>query len=200
MQPQEYHFALYKPFGILSQFSSNDTRQARTKKFLGALYEFPEGSMPIGRLDEKSEGLLLITTNGKVSNAINGSGIEKEYFAQLDGEISAEALKQLDAGVEIGFEGRKYQTKPCITKRLCEIPQLPEPDRSIRLERHRPSSWISITVTEGKFRQIRKMTAAVGFPTLRLVRVRIGSISIGHLRKGQVECLPSILSVINEPF
>lgn len=151
--------------------------------------------MPIGRLDEKSEGLLLITTDGKLSDTINGSGIEKEYFAQLDGEITIGALKQLGVGVEIGFKGRKYLTKPCVVKRLCKIPPLPEPDSSIRLERHRPSSWISITVTEGKFRQIRKMTATVGFPTLRLVRVRVGTITIGNLRTGQVKALSSILDV-----
>ncbi|WP_149275780.1 pseudouridine synthase [Pareuzebyella sediminis] len=197
MAVQEHHFILYKPFGILSQFGSNDARQLRTKQFLGALYDFPEGCMPIGRLDEKSEGLLLITSDGKLSDTINNSGIEKEYFAQLDGEITIEALTKLSAGVEIGFEGLKYVTKPCIAKKLLKIPCLPKPDLSIRLERHRPSSWISITITEGKFRQVRKMTAAVGFPTLRLVRVRIGSITLGNLRKGQVKTLPSIQSIIN---
>ena len=97
---------------MLSQFASNSTQQKR-KKFLGELGEFPKGTMPIGRLDEKSEGLLLLTTDGKLSNYINSTHIEKEYYAQLDGAITDKAILQLQDGVEIGFDGKKYQTKPC---------------------------------------------------------------------------------------
>ena len=179
-------FKIYKPFGMLSQFSSNDAKESRKKRFLGELYDFPEGIMPVGRLDEKSEGLLLLTTNGKWSDTINRSGIEKEYFAQLDGEISLESLKKLEKGVEIGFSGKKYITKPCVVKRVLQEPELEAPDPVIRLGRHRPNSWISITITEGKFRQVRKMTAAVGFPTLRLVRVRIGDIHLNIMKPGEV--------------
>ena len=181
------HFKLYKPFGMLSQLGSNDARQKRKKRFLTELFAFPDGSMPIGRLDEKSEGLLLMTTDGKVSYSINRSGIEKEYYAQLDGEISDEAIASLSKGVEIGLEGEKYWTRPCAAKRLGHNPILPQPDASLRLGRHRPNSWISITLTEGKFRQVRKMTAAVGFPTLRLVRVRVGTIRLDNLQPGEVK-------------
>jgi len=179
------HFKVYKPYGMLSQLGSNDAKEQRKKRFLSELYNFPDGIMPIGRLDEKSEGLLLMTTDGKRSDTINRSGIEKEYYAQVDGEIIPTAIEQLKNGVEIGFEGKKYQTKPCTVKKI-ETPTLPEPNPKIRLGRHRPNSWISIVLTEGKFRQVRKMTAAVGFPTLRLVRVRIDKITLGELLPGQV--------------
>ena len=142
--------------------------------------------MAIGRLDEKSEGLLLLTTDGKVSNHICSDRIEKEYYAQLDGEITKEAIGQLIQGVEIGFDGKKYVTQPCEVKLLSETPNFPERSKKIRDERHGPTSWISITLTEGKFRQVRKMTSAVDFPTLRLVRVRIGDIFLGKMEIGEV--------------
>ena len=180
------HFKIYKPFGMLSQISSNEDRQIRNKRFLSELYDFPEGTMPIGRLDEKSEGLLLMTTDGKLSDTINSSGIEKEYYVQLDGIITDEALDKLSMGVEIGLWGKKYITKPCKVLKLIKTPTLPEPHKKIRLNGHRPNSWISIILTEGKFRQVRKMTAAVGFPALRLVRIRIGHNSLGEIEQGMV--------------
>lgn len=178
---------------MLSQFISNDKKEARKKLFLGELYNFPEGIMPVGRLDEKSEGLLLLTTDGKLSDTINQSGIEKEYYAQLDGEISHEDIQQLERGVIIGFSGKKYITKPCTVKALIDAPLLAEPNKKLRIGTHRPNSWISITITEGKFRQIRKMTASVGYPTLRLIRVRIGTEILENLKPGVVEQIDSLL-------
>lgn len=172
---------------------SNDERQARKKKFLSALYDFPSGIMVVGRLDEKSEGLLLLTTNGKLSDTINRSGIEKEYLVQVDGAITQEAIKQLSAGVEIGFDGKKYHTKPCEVYQLDIPPILPDREKKIRDPRHGPTPWISVTITEGKFRQIRKMTSAVGFPTLRLVRVRVGAHTLGPMKPGELIPLPEIL-------
>ncbi|AZQ58119.1 pseudouridine synthase [Maribacter sp. MJ134] len=185
------HFKLYKPFGMLSQLTSGEKRQVRKKKFLGELYDFSPGIMPIGRLDEKSEGLLLMTTDGRLSNHINKANIEKEYYAQLDGVITRAALIQLRKGVIIGLFGKNYTTKPCQVAKLQGLPILPPADSKLRIGVHRPTSWISITLTEGKFRQVRKMTAAVGFPTVRLVRVRIGTIGIGDMSIGDV--LPTTL-------
>lgn len=179
------HFIIYKPYGYLSQFISNANKQ-RNKKFLGELYDFPENAMAIGRLDEKSEGLLLITTDGKMSDFVNSQKVEKEYYAQVDGDISEEMIEQLKLGVEIGFEGKKYKTKPCKAFKLSDTPDLPKRSKKIRDERHGPTSWISITLNEGKFRQVRKMTSAVGFPTLRLLRVRIGNIQLGAMQVGDV--------------
>lgn len=177
-----HHFLLYKPFGYLSQFIYN---LKRNKKLLGELHDFPEGTMAIGRLDEDSEGLIILTTDGMMSEIVRSKKVEKEYYAQVDGDITEEAVKQLQNGVEIGFKGKKYITLPCKAFKINNIPDLPERGKKIRDERHGPTSWVSITVTEGKFRQVRKMTSAVGFPTLRLVRVRIGNIQLGNLQPGE---------------
>ncbi len=180
------HFKIFKPYGLLSQLTSNDARQLRKKRFLSELYDFPNGTMPVGRLDEKSEGLLLLTTDGKLSDTINRSGIEKEYYAQLDGTITAAAIDKMSAGIEIGFEGKKYRTKPCEVYRVDQSPNFPDRGKKLRDARHGPTSWIRIILKEGKFRQVRKMTSAVGFPTLRLVRVRIGAVQLEDLKPGNV--------------
>jgi len=181
------HFALHKPYGYLSQFIVNG-KQKKRNKLLGELYNFPEGTMAIGRLDRNSEGLLLLTTDGKVSYDILSHKYEKEYYAQVDGIITKEAIQQLKEGVEISLEGAMYKTMPCEAK-LMEAPKgLPIENRTPRDARHGPMSWISITLREGKYRQVRKMTAAVGFPTLRLIRVRIGAIKL-TLTKGAVHPL-----------
>lgn len=170
---QVENFKIYKPYGYLSQFVNNQTTR-RNKKLLGELYNFPEGIMAIGRLDEDSEGLLLLTTCGKTSEKVRSKQIEKEYYVQVDGVITPQAIEKLKTGVEIGVDKNLYITLPCICNLLEVSPQFPERSKKIRDERHGPTSWISIILTEGKFRQIRKMTAAVGFPTLRLIRVRVG--------------------------
>jgi len=178
------HFILYKPSGYLSQFTNNHKKR-KNKKQLGELFDFPNGTMAIGRLDEQSEGMLLLTTNGKVSEQVRSKEIEKEYFVQVDGEITNEAVEQLMKGVTISVNKKKYLTLPCKAKQLHPAPTLAPPKRK-RSERHGPTSWISITIREGKFRQIRKMSAAVGFPTLRLVRIRIGNIELKNMQAGEV--------------
>ena len=163
------HFLIHKPYGYLSQFVG----EAKKKK-LGEFHDFPEGIMAIGRLDEDSEGLLLLTTDGRMSEYVRGKKVEKEYYVQVDGQITDAAVAAMQAGVEIGIHGVKYRTSPCAARRLDPAPAFVPRTRKIRDDRHGPTSWVSITLTEGKFRQIRKMTAAVGFPTLRLFRVRVG--------------------------
>ncbi len=179
------HFIIYKPYGYLSQFVNNQTKR-KNKKLLGALFDFPDNIMAIGRLDEKSEGLLLLTTDGKVSDFIRSNKVEKEYYAQVDGIITNEAINLLKNGIEIGFEGGKYVTKPCNAFGLENDPIFPERAKKVRDERHGATTWISITLREGKFRQVRKMTSAVGFPTLRLVRTRVGNIKLGKMKVGEV--------------
>ncbi|WP_395043976.1 pseudouridine synthase [Flavobacterium sp.] len=177
------HFIIFKPFGYLSQFIYELKRK---KKLLGELYDFPIGTMAIGRLDEDSEGLLLLTTDGMMSEIVRSKKIEKEYYVQVDGIINQEAIEKLKNGVEIGFDGKKYITKKCEASILEMIPEFGERAKKIRDDRHGPTSWLSITINEGKFRQVRKMTSAVGFPTLRLVRVRIGNIYLNDLKAGEV--------------
>jgi len=179
---QHRHFIVHKPYNYLSQFIC----EHKNKRLLGLLHNFPEGTMSIGRLDLDSEGLLLLTTDGKVSEQVRRKTVEKEYYCQVDGLITDEAIAEMQQGVEIGINGEKYQTLPCSAFRLEQDPGFPERSRRVRDDRHGPTSWVSITVTEGKFRQVRKMTAAVGFPTLRLVRVRMGNITLGDLPSGGV--------------
>ena len=179
------HFKIYKPYGYLSQFTHNH-KTRRNKKLLGELGDFPDGTMAIGRLDEDSEGLLLLTTSGKMSELVRSSNIEKEYYVQLDGIITTEALNQLENGVLIGINGKKYRSLPCKAKRINQAPNFPERSKKIRDERHGPTSWASITLTEGKFRQVKKMTAAVGFPTLRLVRFRIANEFLNEMLPGEI--------------
>lgn len=179
------YFLLYKPDGYLSQFVTNQTKR-KNKKLLGELFDFPEQIMAIGRLDEPSEGLLLLTTDGKFSEHIRSSKVEKDYLAQVDGLIDDSAIERLQNGIEISTESGTYKTKNCKVQKLESEPKLPPRRKKIRDERHGPTSWISITLTEGKYRQVRKMTAAVGYPTLRLVRVRIGEFRIGKMKPGEV--------------
>ena len=179
------NFKVYKPHGYLSQFINNQSTR-KNKKLLGELYDFPTGTMAIGRLDEDSEGLLLLTQDGKISEEVRSKTIEKEYYVQVDGNIDHDAISRIKEGIEIGIHGKKYMTLPCNAYKFITPPQLPAGSKKIRDERHGPSSWISITLTEGKFRQVKKMTAAAGFPTLRLVRIRIGNELLEDLLPGQV--------------
>ncbi|MDI1315688.1 pseudouridine synthase [Flavobacterium sp.] len=181
--PAAQHFILHKPHGYLSQFIYE---KKRNKKKLGELYDFPEGTMAIGRLDEDSEGLLLLTTDGTMSEMVRSTSVEKEYYAQVDGIVTEYAIEQMKNGVEIGFKGIRYTTKKCEARIISKLPEAIGEGRRIRDERHGPTSWVSITLTEGKFRQVRKMTAAVGFPTLRLVRIRVGNIHLHNLKAGEV--------------
>tara|TARA_B100000497_G_scaffold127772_1_gene170843 strand:- start:157 stop:732 length:576 start_codon:yes stop_codon:yes gene_type:complete len=178
------HFIIFKPWGYHSQFILAGNKK---KLLLGSLHDFPDGTMSIGRLDKPSEGLLLLTTDGKMSQAVRSKKVEKEYYVQVDGEITEEALTKLRNGVEIMVEKELYMTRPSKTHVMHRIPDLPLRAKPIRDDRHGPSTWISISIVEGKNRQIRKMTAEVGFPTLRLVRFRIGEITIEDMCAGEVK-------------
>ena len=183
------HFLIHKPYGYLCQFVC----ELKSKKLLGEFFDFPQGTMSIGRLDEDSEGLLLLTTDGKMSELVRSKKVEKEYYAQVDGLITEDAIEKLQQGVEIVHRSETYQTLPCKAFKVTSVPDFPQRRRKIRDDRHGPTSWVSITVNEGKFRQVRKMTAAVGFPTLRLVRVRIGAMKLGNLDSGEVREVESFL-------
>ena len=188
LRPDHRYFLLHKPYGYLSQFVTNQTKR-RNQRLLGELGDFPPGTMSVGRLDKDSEGLLLLTTDGKFSAAVTGRGYEKEYYVQLDGIPTPEALDKLREGVDISVNGRPHRTLPARVELLPDRPDFPPRSRPVRDDRHGPTRWASITIREGKFRQVRKMTAAVGFPTLRLVRVRVGEWRLGELGSGEWEVL-----------
>jgi 23S rRNA pseudouridine2457 synthase len=182
------HFLLYKPYGYLSQFTGE-----RKKKFLGELYDFPPGTMAIGRLDEDSEGLLMLTTSGVVSEQIRSHHFEKEYHVQVDGIISDIALHQIQKGLLLYTGEKHYMSKPCFAQRIDIAPIFPPRAKKIRDDRHGPTSWVKIILTEGRNRQVRKMTAAAGFPTLRLIRTRIGNFTLDGMQPGEVKEQESLL-------
>lgn len=184
MTTDNSYYKIYKPYGYLSQFVNNQNKR-KNKKLLSELFDLPENIMAVGRLDEKSEGLLLLTTDGKFSNYITSSKIEKEYHVMVDGIINEAQIDTLKNGVEISVNGKSYITKPCHAELLKDTSHIV--DRFVREEKHGPTSWIKIILTEGKFRQVRKMTAKVGFPTLRLVRVRIGDYKLETMKPAEIK-------------
>ncbi len=167
----------HKPYGVLSQFTSVDGKPALSK------FSLPAGVYPAGRLDHDSEGLLLLTDDGGLNQRLTHPrhGHPRAYWAQVERVPEAAALQQLARGVMLA-DGR---TLPCKVKILDPQPDLPPRDPPIRHRLNVPTCWIELVLTEGKNRQVRRMTAAVGHPTLRLVRARIGRLSLGDLAPGK---------------
>lgn len=164
---------LNKPFGVLCQFSG----EGRT---LGDFVDVP-GVYPAGRLDRDSEGLLLLTDDGALQARIAEPRFKlpKTYWVQVEGQVDARALAQLARGVTL----KDGMTRPARCRAIPE-PALWPRDPPVRFRKHIPTSWLELTIGEGRNRQVRRMTAAVGFPTLRLVRVRIGEWWLGDLSLG----------------
>ncbi|MET0242645.1 MAG: pseudouridine synthase [Flavitalea sp.] len=175
------YFSIHKPFNVLSQFTSQEGKQT-----LKDLFKFPVDAYPVGRLDYDSEGLLIITSDKTLNHKLlNPSfGHEREYWVQVDGAINEKALEQLTNGVEISIDGKTHHTKPAIASIFQAPPAVSERNPPVRFRKSIPTSWISLTLTEGKNRQVRKMTAAVGFPTLRLIRYRIAGVTLDHMQPG----------------
>ena len=181
MKNQPKYFLLNKPYGVLTQFTDKENRPT-----LSSLYKFPKDVYPVGRLDLDSEGLLLLTNDKSLTNFLLNPKFkhEREYFVQVEGVPTEEAIKKLCDGVII--ENRK--TLPAKVK-LIEDPNFEKRNPTIRERKNIPTSWLSITIYEGRNRQVRRMTAAVGYPTLRLVRVRIENLFLGNLKSGEVRKL-----------
>lgn len=161
--------AFQKPYGVLCQFTPDQPGQRTLAEF-----GFPKGVYPIGRLDLDSEGLLLLGDEAGFNNRLLDpkAGHERTYLAQVEGEVDDEALRRLSKG---GLDIRGHRTLPCGARRPEVEPDFPPRDPPVRFRKAIPTSWVELTLTEGKNRQVRRMTAAVGFPTLRLVRVAIGA-------------------------
>jgi len=167
-----------KPYGVLSQFTPDDSSNRPLAEF-----GFPKEVYPIGRLDADSEGLLLLSDepewNAKLLEPRHAH--EREYWAQVERIPSAEALEKLARGV--GIQGRK--TLPCRAWLLEPQPKVPPRNPPIRFRKSVPECWIGLELIEGKNRQVRRMTAAIGHPTLRLLRIRIGKLLLGNLPAGE---------------
>ncbi len=167
--------ALHKPYGVLSQFTPEPGSRWRTLAEFG----LPRAVYPLGRLDADSEGLLLLADEpGLASRLLDPErGHPREYWVQVERVPDAAALARLAAGVVL--DGRP--TRPCRARRLDPAPALPPRDPPVRFRRNVPDCWLALELTEGRNRQVRRMTAAVGHPTLRLVRARIGALTLGAL-------------------
>lgn len=190
------YYIIYKPYGMLCQFTSGEN-----KPVLGDLYTFPKDVYAVGRLDADSEGLLLLTNDTSLNHRLLNPKFrhERTYWVQVDGDITPEALANLSKGVTITVDGKPYQTLPLRARKMDIAPALPERNPPIRFRKNIPTSWIELTLQEGKNRQVRKMTAVVGYPTLRLVRSAIEGVKIEQMQPGEVKQLSKdlIYSLLN---
>lgn len=166
-----------KPYGVLSQFTPEAGHRALDE------FGFPPGVYAAGRLDHDSEGALLLTDEGPLVKRLLDPKYEhpRTYWAQVDGQITQEAVRQLMRGVNL----KGYRTKPCRAEIIDEPEGLWDRVPPIRYRANIPTSWVALTLIEGKNRQVRHMTAAVGFPTLRLIRAQIGKLSLDGLQPGE---------------
>ena len=166
---------------MLTQFSGEEFT-------LAALGDFPKEVYPVGRLDKDSEGLLLLTDDKALNHQLLNPrfGHQRTYYVQVEGIPTSEALAQLQQGVTIQVDGMSYRTKPALVKLVDPAPILPERNPPIRYRASIPDCWLALTLIEGENRQVRKMTAAVGFPTLRLVRFSMEKITLDGMEVGEV--------------
>ncbi len=169
--------AFNKPFGVLSKFTPDGSPNRVLAEF-----GFPKQVYPLGRLDADSEGLLLLSDEAALNQTLlhPSRGHDREYWAQVERIPAEKALRELSRGLVI--QGRR--TLACRAWRLDPQPEMPPRDPPIRYRKTVPTCWIGVLLVEGKNRQVRRMTAAVGHPTLRLVRVRVGRLPLGDLRSG----------------
>ncbi len=184
MSREKYHYyKIYKPFGVLSLFIDYKGRPTLKK-----LFDFPPNVYPIGRLDMDSEGLLILTDDKSLTDILLNPAFRhrREYLVQVEGIPKKSDIENLESGIVV--KGRK--TLPAEVEIISD-PILPPRIPPIRFRKNIPDSWIKLILTEGRNRQVRKMTAAIGFPTLRLVRSRIENISLDDMQPGEVRELSS---------
>jgi len=180
------YFIIHKPFNVLSQFTSQEE-----KKTLKDFFDVPKDAYPVGRLDFDSEGLLILTNDKQLNHHLLDPSFshEREYWAQVEGEINEFAVQSLESGVEISIDGKSYLTKSCIAEKFFNEPHVAERNPPIRFRKNIPTSWARLILTEGKNRQVRKMLAKVGFPVLRLIRYRIEKITLDGLLPGEMRMM-----------
>jgi 23S rRNA pseudouridine2457 synthase len=183
--PHQY-YVVYKPFQVLSQFTSQEG-----KRTLKDFFSVPADCYPVGRLDFDSEGLLILTNDTALNHRLLNPRFahEREYWVQVDGAITPGAIGTLGSGVTINVDGKPYRTKPCVVTVLETPPAVPDRIPPIRYRANIPTTWVRMILMEGKNRQVRKMTASVGFPTLRLIRYRIEKLQLEGLKPGEMRSL-----------
>ncbi len=181
-----YYFQLYKPYQVLSQFSAEEGKQT-----LADFFDVPKDVYPVGRLDFDSEGLLLLTNDKQLNHRLLHPSFlhQRSYWVQVDGAINENAIAELSSGVNINIDGKIYRTQKAMAKIFETDPIVPVRNPPIRFRKEIPAPWIELILTEGKNRQVRKMTAKVGFPTLRLIRNSIEDIRLNNLQPGEMIAL-----------
>ena len=177
------YFIAYKPYQTLSQFSA-----VPGKKTLADFFDVPGDIYPVGRLDEDSEGLLILTNDSKLNHRLLNPSFEheREYWVQVEGDISDDAVRQMQQGLQLSIKGKAHNTKPSVVTKFDTAPQVEPRIPPVRYRASIPTSWIKIILREGKNRQVRKMTAKVGFPTLRLIRYCIENITLENMKPGSM--------------
>ena len=180
------YFIIYKPYHVLTQFSSEDSKSTLKDHF-----NVPKDMYPVGRLDYDSEGLLILTNDASLNHRLLNPQYkhEREYWVQVEGSITKQAIDDLKKGVVISIDGKQHRTLPSNAYSFAEAPTVFERHPPIRFRKNIPVSWISLTLVEGKNRQVRRMTAKVGFPTLRLIRHRIENITLEQMQPGELKQL-----------
>ncbi len=178
------YYVFYKPFQVLCQFSAEGDKKTLADFFPGVKKDV----YPVGRLDFDSEGLLLLTNDKQLNHQLLNPLFvhQREYWAQVEGIPDENALQVLRQGTSINVDGKMYRTKPAKVNWMQTEPLVPERNPPIRFRQHIPTSWLSLTLIEGKNRQVRKMTASVNLPTLRLIRYSIGSVRLDHMQPGDI--------------
>lgn len=177
------YFLINKPYDILSQFSDEGLN-----KGLGSIYSLPTDVYPVGRLDMDSEGLLILTNDRALnSRLLNPEMLHtRTYWVEVEGVPTTTQLRELEMGVEISLKKGTYKTNPCEAKIMHPAPQMDERTPPVNRKKYPITTWLEIRLTEGKNRQVRKMTAKIGHPTLRLVRVAIEDVRLGNLPSGGI--------------
>ena len=178
------YFTIYKPFQVLTQFTSQTG-----KSTLADYFKVPGNVYPVGRLDYDSEGLLILTDDVKINHRLLHPlhQHEREYWVQVEGQVTKEAVADLCRGVSISIDGKLHKSQPVKAGIFNTDPQVPERNPPIRFRKNIPTSWLSLSLTEGKNRQVRRMTAKVGYATLRLIRYRIENITLEGLQPGEMK-------------
>ncbi|MFZ9046116.1 MAG: pseudouridine synthase [Cyclobacteriaceae bacterium] len=177
------YFIIHKPFRVLSQFTDEDGNPG-----LGSIFKLPKDVYPVGRLDLDSEGLLLLTNDRSLNHQLLHPKFKhgRTYWAEVDGVPDQDALDNFEKGLQIKAKGKSYFTEPA-NIRLLNAVHLAEREPAVNRVKHPVTTWVEINLIEGKNRQVRKMTAAIGHPTLRLIRIGIESLKLGELISGGIQ-------------
>jgi len=178
------YFLAHKPYRVLSRFTSTGG-----KLCLKDFFKLPRSVYSVGRLDYESEGLLILSNDKMLTHQLLNPSFrhQRKYLVQVEGDITHTALQLLREGVDINIDGEIYHTLPAEADVIKEPGNIPERNPPVRMRKSIPTSWIELKLTEGKNRQVRRMTAAVGFPTLRLIRFSIENLNLGTLQPGEIK-------------